>query len=64
MTKNTTPVTEDTPGAEFCGGPCCEVGYFIPTKRNPRYCSRACAERDAREYERDQEYKWSLYNQL
>jgi len=67
MTKNTTPVTEDTPGAEICGGPYCKDGYFLPTKRarwSQHYCSYACAQADARDYEATERDKWAMYSEL
>lgn len=60
---NTTAVTETTPGAEYCAGPHCKVGYFIPTKRtswSQDYCSRTCAEQDAADWLATERDKYAM----
>lgn len=63
MNENT-PTPALTAEAEYCSQ-CGEE--FTPSKRSnwtAHYCSYACSAAAGREYERDQEYKWSRYNQL
>ena len=66
MTKKTV-VTEDTPGAEMCRSCRCIAGYFIPTKRTGwtmDYCSRRCADDDARDWADTERDKWAAYYEL